>query len=218
MSSNQTIQLVVLAAIAIFLILRLRGVLGTRDGFEPSQPAEPPIPTSHPDVIEGEVDDGDDIADHVDPASPAAKALHAMRDIEGDFLVGPFLTGARQAYEMILMAFEQGDLSGVRAFLADPVADAFQGAIDARTARGESIEAEFHGISETKLITAEMDSASQNAEITIRFVAELTEIIRDADGNQIGGDSRKPRKQRDTWTFGRQIGDPDPNWRLVATG
>lgn len=218
MSSNQTIQLVVLAAIAIFLILRLRGVLGTRDGFEPSQPVEPPIPTSHPDVTEGEVGEDDDIADHVDPASPAAKALHAIRDIESDFLVGPFLTGARQAYEMILMAFEQGDLSNVRAFLADPVADAFQAAIDARTNRGERIEAEFHGISETKLITAEMDPASQNAEITIRFVAELTEAIFDGDENLVSGDASKPRKQRDTWTFGRRVGDPDPNWRLVATG
>lgn len=217
MSSSQTIQLVVLAAIAIFLILRLRGVLGTRDGFEPSDPVETPVAPRHLKVVEAEPEP-DDIAEHVDAQSPAAAALRAMKQIEPAFAVGPFLGGARQAYEMILMAFERGDLAAVRPFLSDAVADAFQSVIDQRKQNGQTVEAEFLGTRETALVTADFDAATRQAEITIRFVGELTAATRDAEGNVIDGDPRRPRKQRDTWTFGRQMGDPDPNWRLVATG
>lgn len=217
MSSSQTIQLVVLAAIAIFLILRLRGVLGTRDGFEPSDPIEAPAPARHLRVVEAEPET-DDIAEHVDDQSPAATALRAMKAVEPDFAVGPFLSGARHAYEMILMAFERGDLTPVRPFLSDAVADAFQAVIDRRKQNGQTVEAEFLGTRETTLVTADFDPATRNSEITIRFVGELTAATRDASGTVIEGDPRRPRKQRDTWTFGRQMGDPDPNWRLVATG
>lgn len=218
MSSSQTIQILVLAAIAVFLVLRLRNVLGTRDGFEPSdEPAEAPAPR-HLKVVSSQPEEGDDIAEHVDTKSPAAEALRAMRGVERDFAVGPFLTGARQAYEMILMAFERGDLSPVRPFLSDAVADAFQSVIDARTAQGRVVEADFLGTRETSLVAAEFDPGNHEAEITIRFVGEMTSATRDASGAVVEGDPRHPRKQRDTWTFGRRMGDPDPNWRLVATG
>lgn len=217
MSSSQTIQLVVLAAIAIFLILRLRNVLGTRDGFEPSDPVETPVAQRQLKVVEAEPE-ADDIAEHVDGQSPAADALRAMKGIEPGFAVGPFLSGARQAYEMILMAFERGDLATVRPFLSDAVAEAFQSVIDRRRQNGQTVEAEFLGTRETALVTAAFDPATRDAEITIRFTGELTTTTRDASGTVVEGDPRRPRKQRDTWTFGRQMGDPDPNWRLVATG
>ena len=127
--SSAIIQLLVLAGIAVFLILRLRSVLGTRDGFE-----KPPssLPDSEHarrrgrpefDVIEGGPDR--DITDHVIDGSDAAKALAAMKMAEPGFSVSEFLEGARGAYEMILMAFESGDLTDVRGFLSDEVADAF---------------------------------------------------------------------------------------------
>lgn len=216
MTSSQTIQIVVLAAIAIFLILRLRNVLGTRDGFEPSDQAEPAAPPRLR-VVEAEPE-ADDIAEHVDAQSPAAGALRAMKEIEPAFAIGEFLSGARQAYEMILMAFERGDLAPVRAFLSEPVAAAFQSVIDGRKAKGQVVEAEYLGTRETALVSAEFDPATRDGEITIRFVGELTVATRDASGAVVDGDPRHPRKQRDTWTFGRQMGNPDPNWRLVATG
>lgn len=219
MSSSQTIQILVLAAIAVFLVLRLRNLLGTRDGFEPTdEPAEAPAPR-HLKLVPAEPEDSDDdIAAHVDADSPAAAALHAMRKAEPGFTVGPFLTGARQAYEMILMAFERGDLGTVRPFLSDAVAGAFQSVIDARKAEGRVVEAEFLGTRETSLITADFNPDSRDAEITIRFVGEMTSATRDAAGAVVEGDPRHPRKQRDTWTFGRRMGDADPNWRLIATG
>ena len=219
--SNPTIQLLVLAAIAIFLILRLRNVLGTRDGFEqPQQPeAQQSAKRQRFEVIEGRQDGPDaDIADHAEAGSPTAEALAKMKAVEPSFNVGSFLGGAKSAYEMILMAFERGDLTEVRPFLTDEVADAFQSVIDERKARGQSVEAQFLGVRETALAGADFDDGTSEGELTVRFVGELIAATKDADGTVIEGDSKAPRKQRDIWTFGREMGHDDPNWRLVATG
>lgn len=214
--SNPMLQLIVLAAIAIFLILRLRGVLGTRDGFEAPRTPEESQTQRRFDVIEGTPDGpDDDIDDHAEPGSANAKALSAMKQAEPDFAVGPFLTGAKSAYEMILMAFERGDLSDVRGFLAPPVAEAFESVIADRKARGLTTVAQFLGTRETALAAAEFSQGT--AEVSVRFVAEMIVATRDADGNVVDGDPKTARKQRDTWTFARQMGSNDPNWQLVAT-
>ena len=217
--SNAVIQLVVLAAIAIFLILRLRNVLGTRDGFEDTTPRpEAPQPTQRRsfDVIEGGPDR--DITDHVPEGSPSAVALAAMKRVEPNFSVAEFLQGARGAYEMIVMAFETGDLEKVRPFLAPEVFAAFEGAVAERKARGLEVQAEFLGLRELALAEAEFDTATQEAEVTVRFGAELISVARDAAGTVVEGDARTPRKQRDLWTFARKMGSSDPNWQLIATG
>ena len=218
--SNPMIQLIVLGAIAIFLILRLKNVLGTRDGFEqPPKVEAPETARRRFDVIDGtaETDDGD-IGDHAEPGSPAALALARMKQMEPSFNVGEFLTGAKSAYEMILMAFERGDLSEVRPFLADPVADAFQAVIDERKAAGQTVEAQYIGTRETALAGAEFDEATSEAEISARFTGEMIVATRDASGAVVDGDPKAARKQRDVWTFARQMGQNDPNWLLVATG
>ena len=214
--SNPLLQLLVLGAIAVFLILRLRGVLGTRDGFEtPPRAPEEPVARKRFDVIDGDADN--DITDHAEPGSANAKALAAMKSVEPQFAVGPFLSGAKSAYEMILMAFERGDLSEVRAFLAPPVAEAFESVIADRKARNLTTTAEFLGTRETALAEAEFNRATGMAELSVRFVGEMIVATRDADGQVVDGDAKAARKQRDTWTFARRIGQDDPNWQLVAT-
>ena len=218
--SNPTIQLIVLAAIAIFLILRLRNVLGTRDGFEepPQIDTQDAAKRQRFEVIEGNKDGPDeDIANHAEEGSSTAVALAQMKTIEPSFSVGDFLTGAKSAYEMILMSFERGDLSDVRPFLTPEVAEAFQSVIDDRKARGQTVEAQYLGTRETALASAEFDTASGEGELTVRFVGEMIAATRDAEGNVVDGDPKATRKQRDIWTFGREMGQADPNWRLVAT-
>lgn len=216
--SNAVIQLLVLAGIAIFLILRLRNVLGTRDGFEPTK-VDTPAKQRRFEVIEGSAEEVDeDITDHVEPGSPAAEALAAMKRVEPGFGVGEFLNGSKAAYEMILMAFERGDLSEVRPFLADPVAEAFQSVIDDRAAKAQTVEAQYLGTRETSLSAAEFDAATGMAEISVRFMAEMIAVTRDSAGEVVEGDPKAPRKQRDVWTFARHMGQDDPNWQLVATG
>ena len=213
--SNPLLQLLVLGAIAVFLILRLRGVLGTRDGFETPRIPEEPVARKRFEVIDGDADN--DIADHAEPGSANAKALAEMKSVEPQFAVGPFLAGAKSAYEMILMAFERGDLSGVRAFLAPPVAEAFESVIAERQARNLTTTAEFLGTRETALAEAEFNRTTGMAELSVRFVGEMIVATRDAEGNVVEGYPKAARKQRDVWTFARHMGAADPNWQLVAT-
>lgn len=218
--SNAVIQLIVLAGIAIFLILRLKSALGTRDGFEkPTLPA--PAPGSRRigrdfEVIEGGPDR--DITDHVAEGSEAARAVAAMKQVERDFSLAEFLQGARGAYEMILMAFETGELEKIRAFLDPEVHESLAAAVAEREARGLTVTAEFVGLRDVAVHDAEFDPATATAEITLRFVGEIISAARDRDGTVVEGDPKSPRRQRDIWTFARKMGSDDPNWHLVATG
>ncbi len=216
--NSSIIQLLVLAGIAIFLILRLRNVLGTREGFEKPREdaASPSAKRGGFEVIEGGIDR--DIADHVTDGSESADALARMKLVESDFGVGDFLGGARGAYEMILMAFENGDLADVKDFLSEDVQEAFQSVIDARADQGLIVEASFVGISELDMAEAEFNDETSEAELTVRFVSELTSVVRDMAGEIVEGDPNKIKRQRDVWTFARAMGSNDPNWQLVATG
>lgn len=217
--NSSLIQLLVLAGIAIFLILKLRSVLGTRDGFEkPPLPAEDLRPRVKRDfeVIEGGPDR--DITDHVADGSDAAKALAAMKTAEPGFVVNTFLQGARGAYEMILMAFERGDLDQIRAFLGDEIEAAFSEAIRAREAEGLTVEATFVGLREMTLQNATFNRDTKRAEVSVRYVGELTSVIRNAEGEIVEGNPKEIKRQRDVWTFARVMGSADPNWQLVATG
>ena len=216
---NAVIQLLVLAGIAVFLILRLRSVLGTREGFQkPKVPVaqDRPLVTSEIEVIEDD-DFDDDITDHVEDGSNAAKALAAMKLVEPGFSVGEFLEGARGAYEMILMSFERGDMDGISPFLASEVYQTFVDAGGEREDQGFTIDAKFVGIREIRLVDALFDEKSREAEITVRVIAELISTVRNAAGEIVAGNPNKIRRQKDTWTFLRQMGESDPNWILVET-
>ena len=219
--NSPLIQLLVLAGIAVFLILRLRSVLGTRDGFEQdmSQPERNRVsegPARDFEVIEGGPDR--DITDHVEEGSPTADALSAMKRAEPSFSVSDFIQGAGSAYEMILMAYERGDLSSIRDFIAPEIYEAFAGGIEARRDQGISIDAEFIGLREVTVDEAIFDETSSEAEITMNFVGEMSSTVRDKGGDVIEEESSPMKRTRDSWTFARQMGRDDPNWVLVATG
>jgi len=218
--NSPIIQLLVLAGIAVFLILRLRGVLGTREGFE--KPAvtrpEPANRMGKPDfdVIEGGPDL--DITDHVEEDSVSAKALAAMKRVDPSFNVSEFLGGARGAYEMILMAFENSDLDSIVPFISEDVYEAFASVVDERQRQGLTIDAKFIGISDMTLAAAAFDENTKEGEVTVRYKSEMTSVVRDNAGDVVEGSETEIKKQKDTWTFARIMDSGDPNWRLVATG
>ncbi len=218
--SSSLIQLIVLAGIAIFLVLKLRSVLGTREGFEkpPVDKAAQPAARSRAnlEVIEGGPDH--DIVDHVEENSSSAKALADMKRVDPSFGVGDFLQGARGAYEMIFMAFEKGDLDSIVPFLSEDVFESFTEVVDDRVAKGLSIDAHFVGIRELTLSDASFDTDNKLAEITVKFVAEISSVVKNADGEIVEGDASAIKRQKDVWTFGRDMSSADPNWQLVATG
>lgn len=213
---SAVIQLLVLAGIAVFLILKLRNVLGTRTGYEaPVEVASRPAPRPL-EVVDGGEDR--DITDHVPAGSPAAQALAAIKRVEPSFNTGEFLQGARGAYEMILMGFERGELDDLVPFLSRDVFESFDEVVQLRERDGLKVEANFVGIREVALTGARFDSATREAELTVRFVGELTSVVRDREGKVIEGDPNRIKQERDTWTFARVMGTDNPNWRLVATG
>ena len=183
--SPAIIEILVLAGIAIFLVLRLKNVLGTREGFEkpPLQDAAPPKNSRDFRVIDGGEDT--DITDNVDKKSPSAEALARMKKVDADFMVNDFLTGARSAYEMILMAFENGDLNDVESFLDDDVKDAFQQVIDMRAKKKLKVEAEFYGIRELSLKNADFDDKTNVAELSVAFTGELSSVVKNKDGEVV---------------------------------
>ncbi len=217
--NSPIIQLLVLAGIAIFLILRLRGVLGTREGYEKPAVTRPDADRRKKpefDVIEGGPDL--DITDHVAEDSDNAKALAAMKRVDPSFNVGEFLGGARGAYEMILMAFEKGDLDTVVPFISEDVYEAFATVVDERQRKGLTIEANFIGISDMSLVEAEFDETTQDGDVTVSFKSEMTSVVRDNAGDVVEGSDSEIKRQKDVWTFSRKMDSDDPNWRLIATG
>ena len=216
--NSPMIQLLVLAGIAVFLILRLKNVLGTREGFE-----KPPVTDQTParrtgpalEVIEGGPDL--DITDHAPEDSSTGKALAEMKRIEPSFSVNEFLSGAKGAYEMIVMGYERGNLSEIQPFLSEDIYESFVDGVAAREDQGLTVEAHFIGVRETSLVAASLDPDTKEAEMTIRFIAELTSAVRDSAGDIVEGSTTEVKRQKDTWVFARIMGSDDPNWLLVST-
>jgi predicted lipid-binding transport protein (Tim44 family) len=126
-----------------------------------------------------------------------------------------FLKGARQAYEMIVTAFAEGNRKALRTLLSKEVFDGFAGAISDREARGEIIDQSFVGINKADLLEAELKNGT--AHVTVKFVSELISATRDRAGAVISGDTKKIKEVVDIWTFAREVASRDPNWRLIAT-
>ena len=211
------IELIILAGIAVFLFLRLRSVLGTREGFEkPRMQPKNDAPKRDFKVIDGGEDK--DITDNVDKNSKSAEALKLIKSEDENFTVNEFLSGARSAYEWILMSFEKNEIDEIRELLSEDVAEAFDAVVDQRVSQGLTIEAEFIGIREMKLVEATYSSNTKTAEISVSFVGEMTSVVKNSSGEIVEGDSKQIKRQKDTWTFSKDIKSSNPNWLLVATG
>ncbi len=211
------IELIILAGIAVFLFLRLRSVLGTREGFEkPRMQPKNDAPKRDFKVIDGGEDK--DITDNVDKNSKSAEALKLIKSEDENFTVNEFLSGARSAYEWILMSFEKNEIDEIRELLSEDVAEAFDAVVDQRVSQGLTIEAEFIGIREMKLVEATYSSNTKTAEISVSFVGEMTSVVKNSSGEIVEGDPKQIKRQKDTWTFSKDIKSSNPNWLLVATG
>jgi len=219
--SSEMIELIVLFAIAAFVLYRLRSVIGTRTGYEPPSggmsTAEEKIQSARRASEDAEDADMDaDLSQDLPPE--ARRELMAMRTAEPSFSLEEFLYGARSAYEMILMAYEEGDRETLRSLLTPDVYQAFETVIADREEKGLKVEARFIGLRDLRVEDLKMDSATQEADVTIRFVGEMVTAVRDAENRVVEGDPNEIRRQTDVWTFSRRMGVDDPNWLLSATG
>ena len=98
------------------------------------------------------------------------------------------------------------------------VAEAFDAVVEQRVSQGLTVEAEFIGIREMKLMEASYSSKTKTAEISVSFVGEMTSVVKNSSGEIVEGDSKQIKRQKDIWTFSKDIKSSSPNWLLVATG
>ena len=227
-------------ALAVFIIFRLRSVLGKRTGkerppFDPyaktdtktGRPEKPqagqgdnviPMP-GQTDVSPADVNrpsSDDMVIEKVAPAGTALNdALRKILSVDRTFEPEPFLEGARGAYEMIVMAFAEGDRKALKSLLSKDVYEGFVTAIDDREKRGETIESTFVGIDRAEIVEAALKG--NTAQVTVKVQSQLISATRDKSGAIIDGDPNKVTEVVDIWTFARDTTSRDPNWKLVAT-
>ena len=133
-------------------------------------------------------DPDEDIFAFAEVDSELGQSLKAIKSAEPSMDVRQFMDGAKGAYEMLLTAFESGDKETLKPFLASDVYEAFAAAIDDRKAKNLSSDMRFVGIKTAEPVSASFDQSSRQAEITVRFVAEVIMAVRDATGEVVDGD------------------------------
>jgi predicted lipid-binding transport protein (Tim44 family) len=215
-----TFTIVLLALVAAFLGLRLYSVLGKRTGHEQEPVARQPIDTIAPPMIRQPLSGGDSSASspqgdasNVDLA--AQSGLRSIANADRTFDAGLFIEGSKSAYKMVLEAFWKGDKEALRFLCDDDVYDSFAEDIDGREARGETLDNRLVRIDEVRVIDASFDHPM--ARVTVRFDADIAAMIKDKDGNVIGGSMTDAVETHDIWTFMRDVKSGDRNWKLDET-
>lgn len=235
MTDSFDVTTIAFALLAIFVLFKLRTVLGARTGTErpPQNPFNPPNRVDEKPSIEATEANIARLPGAAEPnvdkerrsetikrgeANSQSKALPGLDDIastDTGFSVASFLTGAKGAYEMIVTAFAGGDKATLRTLLANEVYDGFESAIVAREGRGEKIETKFVSIEKAMIEDAHLRGTT--AQITVRFGSKLITETRDKEDKVIDGNIGKVIDIVDVWTFSRDANSRDPNWKLVAT-
>jgi predicted lipid-binding transport protein (Tim44 family) len=220
----QYFDIILLAMVAGFVILRLRSVLGRRTGTE--RPRDPfrPLPPRDPTARETPTDNVIPLPDTAIPArvvtsaarpASAAAGIAQIRGADPSFDANAFLAGARGAFEIVVHAFAAGDSASLRPLLSDEVYDRFVEAIRQRVAARETQETNLVSIKAVEVEEAELNG--RTAFVTVKFVSDQINVTRDAEGKAVDGAPDQVVEKTDYWTFARNTRSQDPNWLLVAT-
>ena len=215
------LQIFILAAVAIFLFWRLRAVLGSRDGFEKTlnDIKDTRDVNNAPLVVDEKIENrqDEDIFDYVEESSKSADAFKKMKEFDNDFSVNKFVSGAKMAYEIILMAFEKGDLEKLKNLLEKKVLQSFKSVIDKRKKDGFVVDAKFIGMRDIRIINATFSQKTKIADVTLTFKSEITTVVKDSKGNIVEGHPDDIKKQKDTWVFTKNLSEKSPIWLLKST-
>ena len=230
---------IVFAIVAIVVIWKLRSVLGERNGLEkpprspffgrdagsgpaarPANPpngqppgnvvrlpgvAAPPTPPADPNRWRG----------FAEPGSPVSNALDAIAAADPTFSAGPFLDGAKTAYEAIVTAFAAGERKTLQNLLSREVYDGFNTALIDREKRKERLTTTFVSMDDATFEAAALEGSM--ARVTVRFRSKQVSATHGADGKLTDGSPDRIVDMNDIWTFARDVKSRDPNWKLVAT-
>ena len=222
MQGSGLLEIILLAMVAGFLVLRLRRVLGRRTGHQPPPERFPREVDDSGDTVIQLPDRGrdDDEAPEgaVPPPPPPVGEPSGMTQIkiaDPSFKESEFLDGARMAFEMILESFAEGDKKRLKSLLAPAVYQGFADEIDRRERAGERLETTLVSFVLADIVNAVM--VGRKARLTVKFMTEQVNVLRDSDDKVVEGDASVVAKITDIWTFERDMRSRDPNWQLVET-
>ncbi|NGM35714.1 Tim44 domain-containing protein [Methylobacterium sp. DB0501] len=235
MQDSLDLTTLIFLGLAVFVIWKLRSVLGQKTGNErppfnpmarreeppaasrdgdnvvrlpgagPERGAAAPVATAVPRNWKGVVE----------PNSPAARGLDLILQQEPNFDPRAFTDGAKVAYETIVTAFAKGDRKTLKTLLSREVADGFERAIQGRERAGQTVETTFVSIDRAEIVG--VDVRNRVAQVTVRYLSKLITATRGPQGQVVDGSPEKVVDVTDVWTFARTLGSRDPNWQLVAT-
>lgn len=243
-SNGLDIVSVIFLGIAVIVFLYLRSILGTRTGNE-RQPTDPynrenneksPLGTGtkeHDNVVsmperphqdqplphgtnhQPQPDISEQIKKFAEPGTTLSNGLSDIANADKDFDPVEFMQGAERAYEMIIMAYSDGDKRTLKKLLAKDVYNGFSEAIDQREADGHEMITQFVGFDKIAMLEAGIEDKA--AEITVKFKSSLIRYLTDSNDNIVEGDDKNIEKITDIWTFSHNLNARDPNWKLIST-
>ena len=224
MEGFQFIDIILLAMVAGFIVLRLRSVLGRRTGHEPDRDGVPP--NSRPRMGNDNVVPLPAGARRnaavtpldIEPAyqgTPLEAGMVQIKMADPSFSAEGFLQGAAKAFEIIITAYAKGDTDTLRPLLNSDVYAQFASVIQDREERGETLSCELVVLKPPRIESLDMRGSA--AHIAVIFQSEQTNVVKNAAGEIIEGSPDHVESVTDVWTFSRDMDNADPNWILVAT-
>ncbi len=204
------IDILIFAVIAIFLIFRLRSILGNRDGFEK------PLKTVQTESSADNIINFKGKKPIVESAPLTGSGLKELRKLDNSFKDEEFLSGAKTAFPLILNAYSESDLGSLRRYVGFDLYEEFSNAIHQRDAAGEHLKIDVETVNDVQLLDAEISDGI--ATVTVKYDTIQSRILTDASDKVIEEDSINSEQIEDIWIFERDIRSTDPNWRLVETG
>ena len=199
------IDILIFGVIAIFLIFRLKNILGTKTGFEETNVNKKNEDKQFTNVVPLK-SNKDDVVD---------LELNKILNIDPNFDVNDFLSGSKNFFEMVLESFVSGNLENIKNFTKSSVFKSFKSAIDERNKEQETLIIDLKSIKENKITKATITKTS----IKLNVIFETFQIraLMDKNDQIIDGDTENEILVKDEWVFERKINDNNPNWTLVET-
>lgn len=213
---NFVLEVLVLLVLAGFLVHKLRKELGKRHGHE--RPRSNPFTAANdmtPDASGTAAETWREAPAGAEPEPRSDQGIDAVKRADRSFDAETFLDGAKEAFEIVVRAFSEGDRSMLRSLVAPSLRRVFEEEIARRESEGTAIETVVRAFHDSKITTAEVMDGW--AVITVRFVSDQAMIVRDAEGEVVEGSLDEHERVTDEWVFARQIGAADPTWQVVET-
>lgn len=206
---NAGLDIILLLVVVVFLISKLRSVLGEIPE-ENVQKTPPPIPGN---IIELDKKNEEEQVKDLSPIDQVFKQISDYK--KTTFTKEDFLKGAQKAFEIIVTSFANGDKDALKNLTDERIFNNFSKVIDDRKEKKQTVECQFVGFEQVEITQATLEKSQAN--ITVKFVSEQVNLLKDEDGNILQGDEKFVETVTDLWTFSKDIATQSPVWTLIST-